>query len=70
MVVTTEPLPSRIASITLGIGDIDCTYHIALPELVKAVAQTDYEDSSELLHTIIEGKRLSDISDLPFDLAI
>lgn len=31
--VTAEPLPSRLASIALSTGDIDCVYHIALDEL-------------------------------------
>ena len=31
-VVLFEPLPSRIASIAMGTGDIDCTYHGALYE--------------------------------------
>lgn len=29
-VVTAEPMTSRIASLALGTGDIDCVYHIAL----------------------------------------
>ncbi|EMU6176122.1 restriction endonuclease, partial [Escherichia coli] len=29
MVVTAEPTPSRLASIALGTGDIDCVYHFA-----------------------------------------
>ena len=35
--VTAEPLPSRIASLALGTGDVDCIYHVALYELVEAV---------------------------------
>lgn len=37
MVVTGEPMPSRIASIAVGSGDFDCIYHIALPELRTAL---------------------------------
>lgn len=69
VVVTGEPTPGRIASIALGTGDIDCVYHIALDELVETVDALGYEDSRELLNTMIEGKRLRDIADLPFDLA-
>src|SRR5205814_9457766 len=36
-VVTGEPMPTRIASLALGTGDLDCVYHFALHELVKAV---------------------------------
>lgn len=70
VVVTGEPMPSRIASLALGTGDIDCVYHFALYELVEAVKQIGAEDSIELLNILIEGKRLKDISDLPLDLAI
>ena len=37
VVVTGEPLPSRLSSIALGTGDIDCVYHFALEELINAV---------------------------------
>lgn len=66
--VTAEPTPGRIASLALGTGDIDCVYHVALPELRAAVADTGYEDSAELLMDMVEGKRLRDITDLPLDL--
>lgn len=70
VVVTAEPLPSRLASIALGTGDIDCVYHFALPELWDAVNASKAEDSIEMLKILIEGKRIKDISDLPLDLAI
>lgn len=69
-VVTAEPLPSRIASVALGTGDIDCVYHFALPELREAVHTEGHGDATELLEMMIVGKRLRDISDLPLDLAI
>ncbi len=65
-----EPTPHRIASLALGTGDIDCVYHFALPELVDTVNDLKYEDAAGMLHTLIRGKRLRDISDLPFDLVI
>ena len=70
MVVTGEPLPSRISSLALGTGDIDCMYHFALYELVEAVKETGAEDSIEMLDSLISGKRLKDISDLPLDLCV
>lgn len=74
VVVTGEPLPSRIASLALGTGDIDCMYHFALYELVDAVeefaAGNNRADVAEQLNTLIEGKRLKDISDLPLDLCL
>jgi hypothetical protein len=70
VVVTAEPTPNRIASIALGTGDVDCVYHFALPELVETITDLGYEDAEELLNTMIKGKRLRDISDLPLDLVI
>ncbi len=70
VVVTGEPMPTRIASLALGTGDIDCVYHFALPELCRAVKETSAEDQSEMLEQLIRGNRLRDISDLPFDLAV
>lgn len=72
VVVTGEPLPSRLASLALGTGDIDCVYHFALHELIKAVkqyGQSGREDIVEQLDAMINGKRLKDISDLPLDLS-
>lgn len=70
VVITGEPLPSRLASLALGTGDIDCLYHFALYELVDAIKATGAEDALEMLKILIDGKRLKDISDLPLDLAI
>lgn len=67
--ITGEPLPSRIAAIALGTGDIDCIYHIALPELVEVLKEQGRE-TLELVETMIEGQRLRDIADLPLDLVI
>lgn len=69
-VVTAEPTPNRIASIALGTGDIDCVYHFALPELLETVRELGYEDATEMLKTMIDGKRLRDIADLPLDLIV
>lgn len=70
MVVTAEPLPSRLSSIALGTGDIDCVYHFALYELMKAVEESGNEEAVSLMNIMVEGKRLKDISDLPLDLAV
>ena len=70
VVVTAEPMPSRIASIAMGTGDIDCVYHSMLYELVDTVNCIGAEDSQELLRIMIGGKRLKDISDLPLDLTV
>lgn len=70
VVVTAEPTPSRLASIALGTGDIDCVYHFALYELQQTIQNLGYHDAADLLSIMVEGKRLKDISDLPLDLAV
>lgn len=73
MVVTGEPLPSRLASLALGTGDLDCVYHFALYELMDAVKEygkQGREDIIETLENLVEGKRLKDISDLLLDLSV
>lgn len=67
-VITGEPTPGRIASLALGTGDIDCVYHFALYELRNALVEQAREETLELLDTMVDGKRLRDISDLPLDL--
>lgn len=68
MVVTAEPTPSRISSLALGTGDIDCVYHFALPELRESIVESENDEALQLLDIMIEGKRLRDIADLPLDL--
>lgn len=70
VVVTAEPMPNRLASLALGTGDIDCVYHFALYELIEAVNEVGSEDANEILETLVQDKRLKDISDLPLDLAV
>ena len=70
VVVTAEPTPSRLASIALGTGDIDCVYHFALYELQATVKDLGMDDAADLLAVMVDGKRLKDISDLPLDLAV
>lgn len=68
--VTAEPMPTRLAALALGTGDLDCVYHFALPELWQTVVELENEDQLDMLNVLIDGNRLRDISDLPLDLAI
>ena len=70
VVVTGEPLPSRIASLALGTGDIDCVYHFALTELRDCLSEEGCEGYLDTLDMMIEGGRLKDIGDLPLDLVV
>lgn len=67
--MTAEPMPNRIVSLAPGTADIDCVYRFALPELAKAIEENKSEIAIEALETLILGRRLKDISDLPLDLA-
>ncbi len=68
--VTAEPTLTRIASLALGTGDIDCVYHFALDELIDTLQDIADESQLDMLNILIAGRRLRDISDLPFDLVI
>jgi NgoMIV restriction enzyme len=70
MVVTAEPTPSRLSSLALGTGDIDCVYHFALDELEVSVSELHNSEAEDMLRIMVEGKRLKDIADLPLDLAV
>jgi hypothetical protein len=70
VVVTAEPTPSRLSSLALGTGDIDCVYHIALDELASAVQSLGNSEAQDLLQIMTSGKRIKDIADLPLDLAV
>lgn len=70
VVVTGEPLPSRLSSLALGTGDIDCVYHFALDELETAVQELGNDEAENMLRIMVDGKRLKDIADLPLDLAV
>lgn len=67
VVVTIEPLPSNIV---LETGEIDCVYHFALPELIRAVKQLDDIERFQELDSLVQSNRLKDISELPFDLLV
>lgn len=67
--ITAEPLPSRLASIALGTGDLDCVYHFALYELIDTLNSLNYPDAQDMLAIMVDGGRLKDISDLPLDIA-
>ncbi|HQT63381.1 MAG: restriction endonuclease [Acidocella sp. 20-57-95] len=70
MVVTGEPLPSRLSSLALGTGDIDCVYHFALDELAASIEESGNSEAQDMLGIMVQGRRLKDIADLPFDLAV
>ncbi|MFR5832266.1 MAG: NgoMIV family type II restriction endonuclease [Lachnospiraceae bacterium] len=38
--------------------------------MIRAVKEAGSEDAVETLETLVQGKRLKDISDLPLDLSV
>src|SRR5690242_17105219 len=43
VVVTAEPVPSRLGSLAWGLGDLDCVYHLSLSALYDAVVAAEVE---------------------------
>lgn len=41
-----------------------------MTELQQAIDAVGNHDQADMLRTLVEGRRLRDISDLPFDLVI
>jgi len=76
VLVTAEPLPSRLASIAQGTGDVDSVYHVALPELRTALDQLmaldslDWATEKKTLDALVVGERLQDFSALGLDLLL
>ena len=67
--VTAEPLPSRIASIARGTGEIDATYHLSLESFETAVDAVGNTEQSSVLAELVGNARLFDLSTLPEHLA-
>jgi hypothetical protein len=68
--VTAEPLPSRIASIARGTGDVDAVYHPAFDELQAAVTASKSVTQQEVLEELVGQGRLLDYDGLARTLAI
>ncbi|MFJ8155619.1 NgoMIV family type II restriction endonuclease [Streptomyces sp. NPDC094468] len=58
VVVTAEPMPSRLASIARGTGEADAIYHVAFGALERAVAEVNNVKQRDDLSEIIEQGRL------------
>ena len=70
VLVTGEPMPTRLASVALGTGELDAVYHFALHELLAGADPQADPAGHELLQTMVQERRLRDIADLPLDLAV
>ncbi|WP_230464628.1 NgoMIV family type II restriction endonuclease, partial [Nocardia seriolae] len=62
--VTAEPLPTRLAAIARGTGEVDATYHIAYEELSVAVAEYGNDEQRSAWDEVTKQGRLLDYSTL------
>jgi len=62
LTVTAEPLPSRLASIARGTGEVDVTYHIAFPELDRAISEHGGAGQREEWEEVTGQGRLRDFA--------
>jgi NgoMIV restriction enzyme len=62
--VTAEPLPSRLAAIARGTGEVDCVYHVAFDELVNATEAQEDPDQRRILDVLIAQERLMRFEEL------
>ena len=60
--VTAEPLPSRLASIARGTGEVDVTYHIAFNELARTIMQHGGAGQREEWEEVTGQGRLRDFT--------
>ena len=60
--VTAEPLPSRLAAIARGTGEVDGVYHLCLSELRSAVE--GHVSQAAILDELIDQERLFDMPTL------
>jgi hypothetical protein len=68
--VTSEPLPSRLAAICRGTGEVDAVYHVCLPELTEAVEAVGNATQAEDLAESVGQHRLFDLGDLSAHLTL
>ena len=75
ILVTAEPLPTRLLSIARGTGEIDAVYHLLYDELDMAVSvlcgdRGLYPDQRTAWHEMVKQKRLKPYASLVNDLIL
>jgi NgoMIV restriction enzyme len=56
--VTAEPLPTRLASIARGTGEVDAVYHIAYDALAASVARNANPEQADAWHEVTGQRRV------------
>lgn len=64
VLVTAEPLPSRLISITRGTGEVDAVYHVLYDELALSVADSASRAQKEHWDEMIGQRRLRPYAEL------
>jgi hypothetical protein len=68
--VTAEPLPTRLAAIARGTGEVDAVYHVMLDELVQATGAAGTPEQRNVLEELISQNRLAGFETLVEELVI
>ncbi len=66
--VTSEPLPSQLAAIARGTGEVDEVYHVALDALLAATDSVGKSTQRDTLAELVDQRRLLDLKELPHRL--
>ena len=56
--VTAEPLPTRLASIARGTGEVDAVYHIAYDAMAASVARNANPEQADAWHEVTGQRRV------------
>ena|SRR5688572_118977 len=71
VLVTAEPLPSRLVSIARGTGEIDAVYHLLFDELQQVLPECGAgSDQLEAWHELVEQQRVKPYRELASDLVL
>lgn len=71
VLVTAEPLPSRLVSIARGTGEIDAVYHLLFDELQHVLPECGTTaDQQEHWHELVAQRRVKPYSELASDLVL
>lgn len=70
VVVTSEPLPTRLAAIARGTGEVDAVYHVALEELEASTKTAGTPEQQQTIIELVTQGRLKPLEALVEDLSL
>ncbi|MGQ0623122.1 MAG: NgoMIV family type II restriction endonuclease [Sporichthyaceae bacterium] len=70
VLVTAEPLPSRLISIARGTGEVDAVYHLLYDELANAVPTHANQKENACWTEMVEQRRIRSYGELARDLTL